>query len=269
MKDLKDLSRAVIEKAAANRSREMSESDVVEVLLGGIMKVNGLGDALSLANLDEKSLLEDNESSADFISREMEKAESLIQAKKNIPTAEALLRKMIEANRRRGVLADTPAVKELRAKIEAAKELRVDEEVDETALDVVNFRKFYTEIQDAADVVRNLLKGSKEEAEAEVDAFADRYYGFFERLWENRHIQEVPSGVVDEWKKRHVSFSDQAFSAKNPKGKKIWCWGIRGDANSMAVARAMRHLYVELDRVVGRLEKANQPAPSATPSEQE
>ncbi|OGF62817.1 hypothetical protein A2662_02835 [Candidatus Giovannonibacteria bacterium RIFCSPHIGHO2_01_FULL_45_33] len=267
MKDMKDLQKAVIEKEADNRPQEISEVDV-EAMTGDALKGNELVDVLALANLDVEELLKDNESFANFISAEIEKAEVLIKIKKNIPQYEALLRKMIEANCSKGVFADTQPIKDLKAQIDAAKEFRVGEEVDEAALEVVNFRNFYTEVQDSADKVRSLLKSTKEEADAEVDGLVDKYRGFFEKLWKNRHIQEVPDEIVDEWKRKHVSFSDYAFSAKNPKGKKIWCWGIKGNIESMAVAKAMRRFYADLDTLLFRLKKANQPdTPSEAPAD--
>lgn len=261
--NLHDLQRAVIEKETDNRPQEISEVDA-DALINGAVKGNGLGDVLSLANLDVDELLKDNKSSADYISDEMEKGEKLIRVKQNIPALEAALRKMIEYSRKIGVMADTPEIAELRTKIEAAKEMRVGEEVDETALEIINYRQFYTEVLDAADKVKNLLRGTKEDAEAEVDALCDQYRGFFEKLWKNRHVQEVPREILDNWKKRRISFSDDAFSAKNEKGKKIWCWGIEGDEKSMAVAKAMRRFYANLDTLLRRLQKASeQPAPQA------
>lgn len=262
MKDMKDLQKAVIEKAAASRPQEITEEDA-DALLGGAMKVNKLGDVL--ANLDVDELLKDNESSAKFISDEIERAETLLKAKQKVPVAEAVLRTMIERNRKQGVLVDTQAIKDLRAWINAAKELRVGDEVDEAALEVLGFRKFYTEIQDAADVVRSLLEGTKAEAEAKVDGLVDKYQDFFERLWGHRHVKEVPDNILKEWKKRHVSFSNYAFSAKNHEGKKIWCWGIKGDEKSMAVAKTMRRFYADLDTLLYRLKKADKPATEATP----
>ncbi|MDO8522989.1 MAG: hypothetical protein Q7S12_01725 [bacterium] len=257
------MQRVMIENEAAKRPQELDASDV-DVLLGSL-KVNKLGDAVALANLNVDELLKDNATSADFISSEMARAETMLRAKQNVRAAEAALRQMIEANRQKGVLADTEEIKELRAKIDATKGLRVGEEVDETALAVINFREFYREVQETAEKARGFLKGTKEEADVGVDALADKYYSFFKKLWGNRNVQEVPVQIIREWKVKHVSFSDYAFSVKNHEGKRIWCWGIKGDEKSMAIAKAMRHLYISLDRLISKLEKANQPKPSDAP----
>lgn len=265
MKNLQDLQKAVIEKAAAGRPQDISEDDVAAFLGVSDEKSAKLGDVLYLANLDVEALREGNKSSANFISKEVEKAEMLIKIKKNVPVYEALLREMIENNRNGGVLTDTPEIAELRIAIDAAKGLHVGEEVDEAALEVINFRQLYKEIQDAADVVRNLLKGTKEEADAAVDGLVDKYHNFFGRLWKGRHVQEVPSNLLNDWRKKKVSFSDYAFSAKNHEGKRIWAWGIKGDEKSMAIAKSMRRFYADLDVLLFRLKKAERPAPSSTP----
>ncbi len=269
-----ELQKDIIERESAARPRPVGENDAGTITSAVLPKAeDGSVELSALANLDEAALLEDNARSVDFLIAELEKAATIVKARENLPKAKEILRKLVSANEQKGIFVDTPAVAELKERIAVADAVNIRSEVDGDAMVLFNFRKLYSEIQDAADETRDLGKKlktgiSSSEVENAMDELVNKYYRFINQLRKDRRICEVPGRKLEDWSRRRVSFTDEAFAAKNHEGQRFWFWGILGDEKSMALAKAMRYLFINLDRIMRQLNEKKPKTETPAPTEQ-
>lgn len=224
---------------------EKAAEKIVSAAMPAEMRNPTLSEALGL---DVETLVAENEADVELLVAEID---MLSDAPEKLRRYESLLAETVSANKKKGITIDTDATTRLKNAISTLK--GADKLVSKDAVSLAGFRKTHGEVEAMARRSAELLRHAKageEVKESEVDSLIDDYRDHFHELYNRHLIAEVPYKQLELWRNSRKSFSDFAFSAKDKKGNRVWCWGKLGDEQSMTIAKSMKGLYIAMDRLV-------------------
>lgn len=249
------------------KEAEEKRATRVEDAASAVLAAVGASDLDALFNFRPNDFVKANKQSAEDVLEALDRADEL---QERISIAKDTLRKVRETNRKKGILVDTEETKKLVAMIDAGD--KALESVDPAALQLHKFRKNHTAVEALAKKgaeIHKALKKGEAVPDAEIDALFDGYYKYFHVFRKERKIVEVPAYQLQKWSGERKSFSESAFAAKSDDGeKKFWFWGKARDDQGMAIAQALKGLYIVCERINYFLKKQEEAesAPKSVPA---
>jgi len=206
------------------------------------------GDLKDLRSFKARDFLKGHKDDTEWFLRDVAKVEEIFEGLDEMTSA---LQKLESLNEKKKLRVDTPHMKELRARIVAAKGLL--EKINPEAVQLVRFRRDHEELRALVskghDVFKALKKGEKPD-EATLKQLTAGYADLLHSLLREERIVEVEEDQLHEWADRHESFSDHAASwfyrdcrvCDRGRCRTHWYWGVNGDDQSIQLAKDLRAL---------------------------
>lgn len=246
-------------------------AEAVDMVLGLVLSdaESEDGDLKDLRSFKIKDFLKGHKEDTEAFLRDVTKVEEVFKGLDEMTSA---LQKLDEINEKKKLRIDTSHMKELRARIEAAKGLL--ERINPDAVVLVRFRRDHSALRELVDrghkTFKAIRKGEKAD-EAVVKELSAGYADFLHALIREERIVEVESEQLQKWGDQHESFSDHASSwfyrdckSCPPNGRchTHWFWGVAGDDQSIQLAKDLRALNNINSRIRNHL-NPRRPAPVA------
>lgn len=235
---------------ATEKRREARIEDLAERLVGAMVPeaVSGDGDLNALLNFKPSEFVKEGKKTAAILTDELSKLEELVG---KLGAAKETLRKIREANTKKGIRGSTNEIRQLEAMMEAGE--KAFDATDEEVKNLYRFRRDHAVLRELVDsghkTFKAMRKGEKAD-EAAVKELSVGYADLLHALIREDRIMEVPAETLERWGKAHESFGDHAASwfyrdcktCPNGRCRTHWFWGINGDDQSIQLAKDLRAL---------------------------
>jgi len=260
----------VVDASRGQRLNVEAAAEAVVTILGSVLteEKTDKSDLDALLNFKPSKFVKEGRKTATIVLEDLAKLEALVE---KLCTAKETLKEIHEANKSRGILGGTGETRQLEAMIVAGE--KAIQETDPEVLNLYRFRRDHTELRalvDTGHAVFNALKKGEKADEVTLKGLTSGYADFLHNLLREERIVEVDPAQLRRWASEHEPFTNHASSwlykdcrvcEEARQCRSHWFWGVRGDEQSVQLARDLRDLNNINSRIRNRL-NPRRPAPT-------
>jgi hypothetical protein len=227
--------------------------NLADKVSGDLQKGEGRADFDALLEFDPEKFIAENRASAQYMVDQFDQA---VISRENLEKAKETLKILLEENTKmcsakRMPVSDTPQIIQIRNWITNTSN-HLGDFVDGDAIKLLNFRENYRQLveyaQRAHATWKKLSSGRESVSNDEILVPRRAYARIFNELLDAGRIERLPRNDHERLKREHtlnsVAFCWTFRDCKehNREYCNHWFWGIRGDDQSIALARQMANL---------------------------